>query len=1379
MQSLRCCLLTCLLFPAIALAAHRLDPADVPAPLRPWIDWVTFEDTTLRCPFLYNNSGAKRCAWPGKLQLHLGADGGRFSAQWEIFADSWITLPGNPQIWPQGIRLDGRATALIDRNNRPVLHVGPGKHAIEGVFRWDHVPESLTIPADSGLVRLTLNGLEIPRPEIDRNGQIWLRDLEAGKDKGQDEEKNRVTLTVLRRVVDDNPTELHTRLEFDVTGEQREQTVGQPLPPGFIPTYIKGRLPARLDPGGSLAVQLRPGRHVITVGARHPEPLTNLISVAQADPWPGGETWVFEARNHIRVVEIEGVRSVDPRQTRAPQDWHHLPAFAVNAGDAMRLAVLRRGDPDPEPDKLKLVRELWLDFDGEAYTAHDRITGQITRNWRLDSSDALQLGQVLIDAKPQFITQLDSTSAEGIEVRRGKVDLRADGRMIEHIERFAASGWAHDFQSAQATLKLPPGWDVFSIGGVDNIPNTWLTRWTLLDLFLVLVISAAVSRLWDWRGASVALVAMVLIWHAPDAPRYVWIHLLIAIALLRVLPDGRIRWLVRSYRNVTALVLILICIPFVVQQLRLAAYPQLAQPHRYVPAASAEGVSSSVRRKEAADLSEVANEDVVVVADRMMLSAPAELMAGATDQPGRVMPKTLAAGKPVRKAASLYRADPDAIVQTGPGLPNWQWREVKLGWNGPVDQAQQLSINYIPPAVNRILHVARVVLLLALLLVVAGLKVTQVLAIARRGTIAAAVLIAAGTTGYTVDAQADAFPEPAMLKELKQRLSAPPECAQRCADITRMRVDVSVDAIAFRLEVHAAEPTAIPLPGNAQGGWLPATIVLNDVQTTAIFRDTAGNLWLQIPPGVHDVLLRGVLPPRSRVQIALPLQPRFTELAAVDAWGVEGLRDNGLVEAQLQLTRVQQGAATMREDPFEHTELPPFVRVERTLELGLDWSVSTRIVRVVRGGGAVVLKVPLLAGESVITAGVEVEDDAVLVNIPRGRQSMAWRSVLAKADSIAFTAPGTTSWSETWRLRAGPIWHATLAGIAPVHHRGEGDRWLSEWRPWPGESIAIAVVRPQGISGQTLTIDSSVIQVTPGKRATETTLDIHLRSSKGGQYTMRLPPEAALQEVKLNGVPQPIRAEQGVLTLPITPGPQQVAIAWRHNTGVQSVFTTPSVDLATPSINHEIKLSLGNDRWTLLTFGPRLGPAVLFWSLLAALLIVAVGLARVPITPLKTHEWLLLVIGLSQVFPFAVVVVIWLIALGLRERFPERLEGARFNLMQIVLAVLTVAALMVLIEAIRHGLLGHPEMHVAGNGSSAHQLRWYADRIAPTPPTATAVTVPILVYRLLMLAWALWLALAIVKWLRWGWSCFAKGGLWQQWRKPKDAVAPPAQEAAT
>jgi len=53
-----------------------------------------------------------------------------------------------------------------------------------------------------------------------------------------------------------------------------------------------------------------------------------------------------------------------------------------------------------------------------------------------------------------------------------------------------------DFQVLRTWLHLPPGWDLLVVSGVDNLPDTWLYRWILLDLFLVFVIALAAARFW-------------------------------------------------------------------------------------------------------------------------------------------------------------------------------------------------------------------------------------------------------------------------------------------------------------------------------------------------------------------------------------------------------------------------------------------------------------------------------------------------------------------------------------------------------------------------------------------------------------------------------------------------------------------------------------------------------------------------------------------------------------------------------------------------------------------------------------------------------------------------------------------------------------------
>ena len=60
------------------------------------------------------------------------------------------------------------------------------------------------------------------------------------------------------------------------------------------------------------------------------------------------------------------------------------------------------------------------------------------------------------------------------------------------------------------------------------------------------------------------------------------------------------------------------------------------------------------------------------------------------------------------------RIDPSAQVQTGPGLPRWQWRQLKLAWSGPVSKEQTVVLTLLAPWQNRLLHLAQILLLLAL-----------------------------------------------------------------------------------------------------------------------------------------------------------------------------------------------------------------------------------------------------------------------------------------------------------------------------------------------------------------------------------------------------------------------------------------------------------------------------------------------------------------------------------------------------------------------------------------------------------------------------------------------------------------------------------------
>jgi hypothetical protein len=60
--------------------------------------------------------------------------------------------------------------------------------------------------------------------------------------------------------------------------------------------------------------------------------------------------------------------------------------------------------------------------------------------------------------------------------------------------------------------------------------------------------------------------------------------------------------------------------------------------------------------------------------------------------------------------------------------------------------------------------------------------------------------------------------------------------------------------------------------------------------------------------------------------------------------------------------------------------------------------------------------------------------------------------------------------------------------------------------------------------------------------------------------------------------------------------------------------------------------------------------------------------------------------------------------------------------------------------------------------------------------------VPMWVYRAAMLAWAVWLAVALIGWIKWALAAWIKGDWWKPLREPKAApaapqAAPPANDA--
>jgi hypothetical protein len=1316
----------------LAIAAHArpalagpLPRAAVPEPLRPWVDWVLRGHEEAGCPIVAgplakdDADGGRRCSWPARLVLDLGQRGGAFEQDWRAFRETWVPLPGDERIWPQDVRIDGRAAVVVPRDARPGLRLTAGAHRVAGQFAWSAPPPVLQVPPETGLLALSVRGVAVPFPARDEAGRVWLQ-----QEAGAGETESRLTLTAQRHVDDDVPLVLTTRVELRVSGRSREVSLGRVLPEGFVPMALDSPIAARLDPAGTLLAQVRPGAWTLTLRARHDGPVAELRRPAPQEPWPTDEVWVFQARPALRQVTVSGAPALDPQQTTLPDEWKALPAYLMRAGDALVLEQKQRGDADPAPDRLTLARTWWLDFDGGGYTVRDHIEGAFVRSWRLELPPPAELGRVTIGGTDQLITARTAGAAPGFEVRQGRAAIEAESR-LPRAGAMSAVGWEADFQQVGGDLRLPPGWRLWHASGVDEVRGSWIASWSLLDLFLVFVTSLAAARLWGPRSGVLALAALALSWIEIGAPRWCWVAAVATAGLVRVLPEGRLRWTARLAHGVAIVALVLVLVPFLVGQARIALHPALERP--------------LAGPWHGGFFGGVAGAEEAIRTTMYSKAAPESLEPSA------------------RRPSSNLAFDPSAAAQTGPGLPGWSWRSAALAWRGPVERHQPLRLLLVPPWLNALLGWCRIALLAALSSVVL-----------RRGAAAlesgpaspppaiAALAVLACLAHASGPAHAD-LPSPAMLEELRRQLLAPPDCLPECLSSPRLALEATPSWLRLRVELHAAAAVAAPLPGGAES-WLPERVILDGTGAPALARSRDGRLWIALEAGTHQVVVEGPLPDRAAVALPLPLRPWRVE-AQVAGWTVEGLRDDGSTEETLQLVRLGAGGAV--EMSLAPQALPPFVRVEREIEIGLRWEVRTRIVRLTPPGAAVLIDVPLLPGESVTSAEVRVSGGRATVGLGPDASEAGWTSVLEPTPALVLAAPNAVPWVEVWRATVGPVWHVETAGIPTVHAGEPAELRAREWRPWPGETVTLHVTRPEAVPGATVTVDATTLTLVPGLRASEAALSLTARASRGAENPITLPEGATLQEVSIDGATAPIRQEGRRVVVPLVPGRQELKLAWREPRGIAGVFRASEVQLGVPTVNATTILELPRNRWTLWVRGPRLGPAVLFWTVLAVALLASIGLGAIRLTPLRWHHWFVLSLGLTQVsLAEALAVAAWPLALGWRRRNPSK-GAVAFDAAQLALGVWTVLALVLLFHAIERGLLGLPEMQITGNGSVAERLVWDLDRTAGSLPRPVAVSVPLFVYRLAMLAWSLWLARAALTWLRWGWECLGEGGLWR------------------
>jgi hypothetical protein len=1298
-----------------------------------------------------------------------------------VDANSWVTLPGDGEQWPQQVTVNSQRQPVLEHEGQPALWLTPGSYEIAGKIPWHERPQTLAVPWNIGLVALSVDGKAIA--PLQRDGVH----LTLGRSNAAAPEADSIEIRIYRKLADGVPARLTTQLVFGVSGQAREEVLGPVLPEGFASLALEGAWPARLDADGKLHVQVQPGSETLTLEARALAPLQSVAARLPAAPWPKQEIWSYVADPHLRITAVSGGVQVDPRQAGVPGEWQALPAFALGDGAKLSVEERSRGLGADEGNRLTLQREAWLDFSGDGWYARDHVGGTMAQGWRFDVAAPYTLeqatarntarergGEALLvthePAKPEL---------SGVEWRTPNVDLAA-GLRVAAPASMPVAGWQQTFDSVQATLHFPFGYKLLAAPGADSASGSWVSGWSLLDVFLCAIVALLAWRLLGIAAAAVVVVYLLLGYQESGSPLWSLLVVLGLALIARSLPAGKLQRSVQLLRGVALLVLILIALAFITPQVRDALYPQL-ESESNVALANYGGV---YRHRLSRD-----NEAPV----------PQNVPAGGMDEPiqAEETQKSMSVATPAAPPSPVMRAEPKArdkletivvtgsriersdiidhysqntVVQTGKGMPSWNLGSTAwLSWSGPVIATQSVHLLIAPPWLVRPLRIVLVALLAWLIL-----RLFRAASSARpaRGAAIGIVLISLCGLAAAPHAQAQSYPSDELLQQLRRRLNEAPTCAPACASVAEAQISATGEDIVVALEAHAGDRIALPLPNDAEAATLKS-VQLDGVAADALARDEQGAPWLALSRGVHRVQIEFTAT-ADKVALAFPLRPARVAFVG-HGWDASGLSEDRLLSGTLTLARARADGGEKLSVGTQ--QFPPYVQVTRNLTLGLEWSATTTVQRLAPKAGGFSVNVPILAGEHVITPGRRVVDGRIEAAIADGEDGTQWSANLDKGNKLTLTAPALADRAEVWRVTVSPTWHVEFSGVPGVGlQQGDdaNDYRNFEFHPLPGETLTLIVTKPEPAKGAQRAIDAVNLHSETGQHASTHTLDFTLRASQGGDQQITLPKDAEVLAVTRDNQPLSLRALDGKLTLPVVPGTHRYSVHFHDAQAISTLVRTPAFVLVdVTAANISLVEQLPGDRWLLAAWGPAVGPAVLYWGELIVMILVAYALARTRRTRLRFHEWLLLGLGFSTFSWFALLVVVgWLFALDWRARGVMPAVRWRFNLLQVGLAVLTVVALIALASAIPQGLLGQPDMHVTGNGSYAQYLQWFTDRSADALPQATAVSLPLWVYKVLMLAWALWLANAVIGWLRDGLAAWMRDGYWRAPLKP--ATAEPA-----
>ena len=1311
-------------------ALFAINHDDIPKSLQDWEAWVLDGVKEKKCPIEFQANRAV-CSYPTQIDIYLKKGVLEFKMMVAIFKDKdTVELPSAYQNWVKDITVDGKPTPVLG-DKKAMVYLQEGEHTIEGKIVFKERPKYLQLPSNMALVTLYKDGERIPSPKVDTQSRVWLtQNQESSNAKGT------LSVSIYRKLMDGHPMKMQTNLHFRVSGKMRSVLLDGVVLDGFYPSALLGGLDAKITKDKKLEVEVKAGEWILNIDSFSPTNISKLTIPKHNFKYANQETLSLQTDASYRTIEILNAQSIDSSQSNIPKEWKSLPLYRLEENKLLTIKELYKSAKQQQKNEFELKREIWLDFDGLGYSIKDNITANISKVKRLESLGSFELGSLSINSKPMLINTLNNSQHKGVELREQKLQIEASSRYEQNISSLPVNGWSEEFNRVTTSLNLPPAWRVFASFGSDSQSSkSWIKKWDLMDIFLVLLLSIAIYQLFGLTWSVLATFFLIILWHESDAPTVVWLWILALVALIRVLEEGRMKKFLQLLFAISSIFVLLNVLQFSVYKIRTTLYPQLERQSY---------VSGSFPT-----LPSVIGESSMVY--------PSKRYGGRKKVSNYIKQED-------NQLLLQNKIDPNAIVQTGEGTPTWNWTRHTFYWQSTVGLDDKLEIWFITPTMTKILNILNIVgmLFLVWMFLQEFLKTYKP---KEKGNLAMnqslkALLFISLMVWTPQNLKADEIPSTALLNELKDKLLEAPPCLPHCASIEQMEIFVKEDRLFVDMTLSAGADVSVPILGN-RDIWLPEKVSVNESNKSYLQLDKQGDLWVMLRKGVHRVELEGTIKGSNQIMLSsrLPIHNLNTQKNDLNStlWTI-----NSDQKSYIELINVDKKSTSSREK--KKSAIEPMVEVTRTFYFGLRWYVDTEVKLLNNIDKPYTLHYNLLKNESVLNKEIEVDNGQATLHLRNSHKNYQWRSSLPITSQLALKASKQNQITEKWKMDISSMWNITYQGLESEKQISQNNLLMPTFRPWGSEILTLKIEPIKAVRGKSLTIESSHLEITQSQRYRDLTLMLKVQSSRAQQYIIGLENVKKLTSLKIDNVNYYLKIENNQLSIPLKGKTQTVVIKWKEEAETQNHYKFSKIDLNRESVNSKISLNLPENRWVLWTDGPLLGPAVLLWGVLLSIFIFALILGRIKGSPLKVSDWLLLGLGVSTSSVMMMIpIVAWIFLLRYKEQQEKTLQGRMRNTIQVFIVLFTFVALVTLVGAVSMGLLGNPDMMIKGNGSYGSYgftLNWYSDRVAESLAQPTVISVSMWYYRALMLLWAIWISLSLIGWLKWSWGLFSKGDMW-------------------